>query len=54
MLVSIAHSFDQLAYALPSYASHAFTLVLLELIASAFLCKQQFLINARMNQHTNS
>ena len=30
---------------------HAFTLVLLELVASAMLfpCKQQLLINARMN-----
>ena len=36
MLVSMAHPFDQLACALASYASHAFTLVLLELIASAF------------------
>ena len=32
----IAHPFDQLAYALASYAPHAFTLVLLELVASAF------------------
>ena len=47
------YSFDQLVYALVSYALHAFTLVLLELIASAmhFSCKQQLLINAHMNQH---
>ena len=36
VLVLIAHLFDQLAYALASYAPHAFTLVLLELVASAF------------------
>ena len=48
-----AHTFDQLVYALVSYIPHAFTLVLLELVASAMLfpCKQQLLINARMNQH---
>ena len=53
MLVLIAHTFDQLDYALVSYTPHAFTLVLLELVASAMLfpCKQQLLINARMNQH---
>ena len=53
MLVLIAHTFDQLVYALVSYTPHAFTLVLLELVASAMLfpCKQQLLINARMNQH---
>ena len=36
MLVLIAHLFDQLSYALASYAPHAFTLVLLKLVASAF------------------
>ena len=36
MLVSIAHPFDHLAYALVSYAPNAFTLVLLKLVASAF------------------
>ena len=53
VLVLIAHTFDQLVYALVSYTPHAFTLVLLELVASAMLfpCKQQLLINARMNQH---
>ena len=53
MLVLIAHSFDQLVYALVSYTPHAFTLFLLELVATAmhFSCKQQLLINARMNQH---
>ena len=52
--VLIAHTFDQLVvYALISYTPHAFTLVLLELVASAmhFSCKQQLMINARMNQH---
>ena len=45
MLVLIAHTFDQLVYALVSYTPHAFTLVLLELVASAmrFPCKQQLL-----------
>ena len=32
MLVLIAHTFDQLVYALVSYTPHAFTLVLLELV----------------------
>ena len=43
MLVLIAHPCDQLAYALTSYAPHAFTLILLELVASAmhFSCKLQ-------------
>ena len=56
MLVLIAHPFDQLAYTLASYASHAFTLVLLELVASAmhFSYKQQLLINAHKNRHANS
>ena len=55
MLVLLAHTFDQLVYALVtcSYAPHAFTLVLLELVISAmqFSCKQLLLINACMNQH---
>ena len=53
MLVLIARTFDQLVYALVSYTPHAFTLVLLELVASAmrFPCKQQLLINSRINQH---
>ena len=44
---------SSLVYALVSYTPHAFTLVLLELVASAmhFSSKQQLLINARMNQH---
>ena len=52
ILVLIAHTFDQPVYALVSYTPHAFTLVLLELVASAmyFSCKQ-LLINACMNQH---
>ena len=37
MLVLIAHTFDQLVYTLVSYTPHAFTLVLLELVASAML-----------------
>ena len=53
MLVLIAHTFDQLVYALVSYTPHVFTLFLLELVASTMLfpCKQQLLINACMNQH---
>ena len=53
ILVLIAHTFDQLVYGLVSYTPHAFTLVLLELVASAmhFSCKQQLVKNARMNQH---
>ena len=53
MLVLIVHTSDQLVYALVSYTSHAFTLVLLKLVGSAmhFSCKQQLLINTRMNQH---
>ena len=45
MLVLIAHTFDQLVYALVSYIPHAFILVLLELVVSAMLfpCKQQLL-----------
>ena len=41
MLVLIAHAFDQLVYALVSYAPHAFTL---ELVASAmhFHAKNNF------------
>ena len=56
MFVVMAYPFDQIAYALASYAPHAFTLVLLELVASAmhFSCKPQLLINARMNKHANS
>ena len=42
MLVLTAYAFDQLVYALVSYTPHAFTLVLLELVANAmhFSCKQ--------------
>ena len=55
MLVLLAHTFNQLVYALVtcSYAPHASKLVLLELVASAmqFSCKQLRLINSCMNQH---
>jgi len=43
MLVLIAHPFDRLAYASASYASHAFTLVLLEVIAGAFFMQTTIL-----------
>ena len=46
MLVLIAHTFDQLVYALVSSTPHPFTLVLLELIATA-----NNNLDARMNQH---
>ena len=54
MLVLIAHPVDHIAYALASCAPRAFTLVLLELVASAFFMQTTILINARMNQHANS
>jgi len=50
MLVLIAHPFDQLAYALASYAPHAFTLVLLELVASAFFMQTTIIFNKCTNE----
>ena len=47
MLVLIAHTFDQLVYVLVSYTPHAFTLVLLELVASAM----HFSSKHRENHH---
>ena len=49
MLVLTAHSFDQLAYALASYAPHAFTLVILESVANAFFM-QTTIFNKCMNE----